>query len=171
MIKNMISDIMIALGIILIVFSLFFLNNDFNNKTEVVESSNQQQSKEITVSDLEGKDLYSLFENSLSNHFLKRDFVYKNMLNNKENKFDLNEEFLKNENTSDKKEEVEIVIKSGYSASKIAQILAENNILTREVFMETLVVFGVEKRLRPGIYTFKKNSNILDVFSKIIVGR
>ncbi|MGM0410872.1 MAG: hypothetical protein ACQEQF_08895 [Bacillota bacterium] len=173
MIKNMLSDIMIALGIILIVFSLFFLNYDSNQKkTEVVESSNSEKPEDINVSDLEGKDLSSLFDDSkLRNDFLKGDYEYEDMLNTENNNIQLSEEYFKDENNDEEKEEVEVVIKSGYSAKKIAEILDENNILTQEDFMDTLVIFGVEKNLRPGAYTFKKNSNVLDVFSKIIIGR
>ena len=207
MIKNILSDLLIVVGILLITIGLFTFNlkedninnrisylmsyvsgntpvdylNDNNNNNSVFatkkldldynklsingigsEESNYTNENLAIIDDEDPNN--NLPENLRSTEFNweKVTFSENSSLSNSSIDFRRNI-FFNKDNTK-----IEVVIKSGFSGNKIADILSEKGVIKRDEFIRALVIFGVEKRLTSGIYTFEKDSNILDVFSKII---
>ena len=80
--------------------------------------------------------------------------------------------FINNVQKKEKKEieKVELVVPAGTSASVIANKLSEKGIMDKERFIDILIIFDAEKKLNPGTYVFEKDADVLEVFSKILVG-
>ena len=207
MIKNILSDLLIVVGILLITIGLFTFNlkedninnrisylmsyvsgntpvdylNDNNNNNSVFatkkldldynklsingigsEESNYTNENLAIIDDEDPNN--NLPENLRSTEFNweKVTFSENSSLSNSSIDFRRNI-FFNKDNTK-----IEVVIKSGFSGNKIADILSEKGIINRDEFIRALVIFGVEKKLTSGVYTFEKNAELLDVFSKIL---
>ncbi len=211
MIKNILSDLLIVVGILLIIIGLFTFNleedniknrinylmnyvpgntpvdyiNDDNfasvsqnldlnydklNLSETIKNENNY-SKNNSSEKLDfannNSGNYKLSESLNSTEFdwEKAIFSKKDVLVNSNKDFDL---LNKNENENKEKEKVEVVIKSGFSGNKIADILSEKGVINRDDFIRALIIFNAERKLNSGVYTFEKNADLLDVFSKIL---
>ena len=209
MIKNILSDLLIVVGLILIIIGLFTFNleenniknrinhlmdyapgntpvdyiNDDNfasvsykldlnysklNLSKISKSDNNYSKKnssaKLDFTDDESEN-YNLSESLNITEFdwEKAIFSKKDVLVNSIKDFDFS-----NKNKNKGNEKVEVVIKSGFSGNKIADILSEKGVINREDFIQALIIFNAEKKLNSGIYTFEKDAELLDVFSKIL---
>ena len=67
------------------------------------------------------------------------------------------------------KEKVTIVIPEGSSGQEVAHIFEESNLMTYEEFIQLLLLFNIETRLKAGKYSFDSDSSVSDILSKILI--
>ena len=175
MLKNIVADLMIIVGVLLLVAGLLYvmdgddlLNKDFNDKTEKVNAVLNNN----LYSNLKLWDKYYRRENQIKSSLYKVNFDWKDAIHlNDEINENLKKAIFQNDSqVNSEDEKTKVVIKSGLSSSKIADILSEKGIVEKERFIRTLIIFDAEKKLSSGVYSFNKDADILDVFSKILVG-
>ncbi|MGM0437071.1 MAG: hypothetical protein ACQEQD_02245 [Bacillota bacterium] len=174
MTRNILADVMIGLGIVVLVLGMLFI---FNIWPVAGESNQQVKQTENNIAQNQTEEKTNKEEDNEFN--IKKEYIVE------EEKTDFNTEFAWERNLSSsnnidfenkiaeeekEREEVEIVIPAGSSASVIANKLSENGIMDREKFINALIIFDAEKKLNSGTYVLKKDSDILEVFSKILVG-
>jgi len=154
MIRNILADVMVGFGIIILIIGLLFLFNIW----PVIGANNQQ------VKQAENNTEQEYFAQKQIPKF-NTDFAWERNLPFNINNINFEKEFSK-----EKKEKVEIVIPAGTSASVIANKLSEKGVMAKERFIDTLIIFDAEKKLNSGTYVFEKDEDLLEVFSKILVG-
>lgn len=69
----------------------------------------------------------------------------------------------------DKKEKVTIIIPEGSSGQEVAHIFGESNLMTYNEFIQLLLLFNIETRLKAGKYSFDSDSSVSDILSKILI--
>lgn len=171
MIRNILADVMVGLGIIILLTGLFFVFNIW----PVAGESNQQLKNNVAQNQNDQKNSEEKNEFVVNKNYIEQkkmttfdnDFAWERNLSFSTNQINFQKEF---SNENDEKEEVEIVIPAGSSASVIANKLSEKGIMTKERFIDTLIVFDAEKKLNSGTYVFEKDADLLEVFSKILTG-
>lgn len=174
MTRNILADVMVGLGIIILVIGILFVfdiwpaagesNQQLKNaENNVVQNQNRQKNIEEKTEFIINKDYIE--EKKMTN--FNTDFSWERNLSSNTNQINFENKFAaENEN----KEEVEIVIPAGTSAAEFANKLSEKGIMDKERFIDTLIIFGAEKKLNSGTYVFEKDADLLEVFSKILVG-
>lgn len=65
-------------------------------------------------------------------------------------------------------EYVKLTIDRGLSASAIATLLEENNVCSKELFLDYVIKNNLETNLRSGVYFIKKNSSVEEIVSSIV---
>ena len=173
MIRNILADIMIGFGILLLVIGLLFIFNVWpaageGNQTVQQTENNiaQNQTEENSTKEDDKFNITQEYIEQEKTTEFNTDFAWERKLNFGNN-IDFEKEFSEEKK---EREEVEIVIPAGSSSSVIANKLNENGIIDKEKFIDALIIFDAEKKLNSGTYVFKKDSDLLEVFSKILVG-
>jgi len=156
MIKNILADVMVGFGIIILVIGMLFVFDIWpvsgESKQQIKQAENNTEQEYFTQKQMPKFNTNFAWERNLP--------------------FNINNINFKKEFTEEKKEieKVEIVIPAGTSASVIANKLSEKGIMDKERFIDILIIFDAEKKLNPGTYVFEKDADVLEVFSKILVG-
>lgn len=66
---------------------------------------------------------------------------------------------------------VNIVIPEGSTGRQVARILDEEGLIPFDDFIELLLLFDIETRIKAGAYTFNNDSSIADILSEILIKR
>ena len=173
MIRNVLADIMIGVGILVLVIALLFVFNvwptagsDKTIKPSKNTAAENKTEKNPTTQNNKFNINKKYIEQNKTADF-KTKFAWESNLSAKED-INFDKSILKSEEKTSEK--IEIVIPAGSSASVIADKLNKNDIIDRDTFIDALIIFDAEKKLNSGTYIFEKNSSVLEVFSKILVG-
>lgn len=205
MIKNILSDLMIVAGILLITAGLFILIPD-NTAGEYSADARIDYFPENNPVDYieQRSDLSKIDRFELNHYYLGQDLAEKSSKSNKLIEFnkkmdiinkpdpvfdrswtDLQKDILAKSDSgillkdleqlekkaeSSEREKVRVVIASGLSSNKVAELLSKKEIIEKEKFIRALVVFDAEEKIKSGSYLLSKDSDILNLFSKILIG-
>ncbi len=111
------------------------------------------------------------------NATIESDYIYiGNNINDLDtmNKKNIDEPFIEDNaiiNISDETlsgEYVKLTIDRGLSASAIATLLEENNVCSRDLFLDYVIKNNLETKLRSGVYIIKKDSSVQEIVSSIV---
>ncbi|QTL96983.1 hypothetical protein GM661_02815 [Iocasia frigidifontis] len=64
---------------------------------------------------------------------------------------------------------INIFIPEGSSGLEVARIFEESNLMTYQDFKQLLLLFDIETRIKAGSYSFKNNSSVADILTKILI--
>ncbi len=76
---------------------------------------------------------------------------------------------LSNQLTVPKDEEINVVIPPGSTGIMIASVLEKKGLMEAKDFHKLMVLFGIERRLKAGEYTFSSEDSPIDVLDKILL--
>lgn len=190
--REIIPDAIIALGFFLLFMGLFTL---FPDKTvlernleskEILTSEGQTTDKFIGLQEIvlelpevdegleinlavgeergEEENIAEKMEED-TEEYVEEDIIENMVANLEENKNEDLELF-----TEDVKQ-ITIIIPEGSTGRQVASILDEEGLIPFDDFIDLLLLFDIETRIRAGEYTFNSDSGIVDVLTKILIKR
>ncbi|MFW6409459.1 MAG: hypothetical protein ACOCZR_00330 [Halanaerobiales bacterium] len=65
---------------------------------------------------------------------------------------------------------IELTIPEGYTALQTAALLDDKDLMEEDQFMKAMVLFDIEKRIKPGEYQFNNDEKPFDILEKIMTG-
>lgn len=147
--KKLIADFLLGLGLVLLVSGLFIKFQPLQGIN--LNSSHRENISNINKSvDSEGTEL----ENNI---------IGFKSLSQPNNNFNI----YKLKNTA---KEINVHIAQGSTSLEVAHILARKKLLPADEFLKLIYMFGLEKKIKAGNYTFSTAADVSDIFAKIIIG-
>lgn len=202
-IKQIIPDIIVSIGIILLIIGIFNLiesgSTEADKQLTILEKENgaileedrelsfiekaQQRAVESvskTQEELAGQLNIKLDEEMLM-RLPNRNIIIDNYLSKSKDLLKLNGKITKEDDVlklnkkiievdkEDKNELITFIIPDGSSGRDVAKILDENNLVKFDDFIELLLLFDIETRIKAGRYTFDRHSSSYEILSRILI--